>query len=170
MNFLCGLFFLHKRSCVQIICCQCFAGLCQQYISHLVNPRDLSCFFFFKPSCFSINLYLVLIAIIVSVLSSLQADIGDLLCPDLRSDMELFLLPSKINLALSGQRSDYLPPLTPTHVLPLSFYKSPHFLLSFPTFLLPPYAHFHWFPQSPGSSEMNGIIINHTLLIGSFHS
>lgn len=121
-------FFLHKRSCFQIICCQCSAGLCQQYI-----------YVFFKPSCFSRNLYLVLIAIIVSALSSLQADIGDLLlCPDLRSDMELFLLPSKINLALSGQRSDYLPPLTPHPCLtPLLLQITP-FSSVFPNFSPPP--------------------------------
>lgn len=35
-----------------------------------------------------------------------------LLCPDLHSDTELFLLPSKINTALSGQRSGYHPSAT----------------------------------------------------------
>lgn len=59
-------------------------------------------------------------------------------CPDLRGDMELFLLPSKINLALSGQRSDYLPSLTPpstTHVrlAPLLFQITP-FSSVFPNF------------------------------------
>lgn len=35
-----------------------------------------------------------------------------LLCPDLHSDTELFLLPSKINTALAGQRSGYHPSAT----------------------------------------------------------
>lgn len=53
--------------------------------------------------------------------------IGDLLlCPDLRGDMELFLLPSKINLALSGQRSDYLPSLTPPSTPTTTTTNSPY--------------------------------------------
>lgn len=110
-------------------------------VEFLVQYKSLTCFYGHDGFCL------------------IDRSIRDFLpCPDLRGDMELFLLPSKINLALSGQRSDYLPSLTPpstppstpppTRLAPLLFQITP-ISSSFRLPQLPPPLCLHFLPPPP---------------------